>query len=134
MQIPAITPKALLADKGCDGNPFHESLLLRGILPVPPPRSNRKVPEHLDYGRYRDRNRVELMFIELKHLRRMATRYYKTLLLFESFLNPAAARLWLKSYVNTGRDLWTYSFLILRTEGVNAFCWLVWLHGHKGCA
>ena len=27
-----------------------------------PPRSNRKVPEHPDYRRYRDRNRVERMF------------------------------------------------------------------------
>ena len=107
----------------CSGASFRSS-----------PRSNRKVSEHLDYGRYRDRNRVDLMFIKLKQLSRMATRYFKTYLLFESFLNPAAARLWVKPFVNTGRDLWTYSFLILRAESVNAFCSLVWLHGHKGCA
>jgi IS5 family transposase len=63
-------PKALLADKGYDGDRFRESLLTRGIPPIIPPRANRKVPEHPDYRRYRDRN-------------------------------LAAARLWMKSFVNT---------------------------------
>jgi IS5 family transposase len=62
MEIPVATPKGLLADKGYDGDRFRESLLIRGILPIIPPRSNRKVPEHPDYRRYRDRNRVERMF------------------------------------------------------------------------
>src|SRR3546814_10728558 len=61
MAIPVATPKALLADKGYDGDRFRESLLTRGILPIIPPRSNRKVPEHPDYRRYKDRNRVERM-------------------------------------------------------------------------
>lgn len=101
MAIPVATPKALLADKGYDGNRFRDSLLVRGILPIIPPRSNRKVPEHPDYRRYRDRNRVGQMFGKLKQQRRIATRYDKTLLSFESFLNLAATRLWLKSFVNT---------------------------------
>ena len=46
MAIPVASPKALLADKGYDGDRFRESLLIRGILPIIPPRSNRKVPEH----------------------------------------------------------------------------------------
>lgn len=44
MTIPVAAPKALLADKGYDGDRFRESLLIRGILPIIPPRSNRKVP------------------------------------------------------------------------------------------
>ena len=59
MTIPVTTPKALLADKGYGGDRFRESLLIRGVLPIIPPRSNRKVPEHPDYRRYRDRNRIE---------------------------------------------------------------------------
>jgi transposase len=55
MAIPVTTPKALLADKGYDGDRFRESLLLRCILLIIPPRSNRKVPEHPDCRRYRDR-------------------------------------------------------------------------------
>src|SRR3546814_1129028 len=90
----------LLADKGYDGDRFRENLLLRGILPVIPPRTNRKVPAHPDYRRYKDRNRIERMFGKLKQQRRIATRYDKTVLSFESFLNLAAARLWLKSFVH----------------------------------
>ena len=101
MALPLPKPKALLADKGYDGDRFRENLLMRGILPIIPPRSNRKTPVHPDYRRYKDRNRVERMFGKLKQQRRIATRYDKTVLSFESFLNLAAARLWLKSFVNT---------------------------------
>lgn len=66
-----------------------------------PPRSNRKAPEHPDYRRYRDRNRIECMFGHLKQQRRVATRYDKTALSFASFLNLAAVRPWLKRFVNT---------------------------------
>ena len=109
MAIPVATPKALLADKGYDGDRFRESLLVRGILPIIPPRSNRKVPEHPDYRRYKDRNRVERMFSKLKQQRRIATRYDKTLLSFESFLNLAAMlrrdALMIKSYRHGLRGL-----------------------------
>lgn len=100
MTIPVATPKALLADKGSDGDAFRQHLLMHGILPVIPPGSNRKAPEHPDYRRYRDRNRIERMFGKLKQQRRIATRYDKTALSFASFLNLAAARIWLKSFVN----------------------------------
>jgi transposase len=59
------------------------------------------VSEHPDYRRYRDRNRVEPMCSKLKPQRRIATRYDKTPLPFDRFLNLAATRLWLKSFVNT---------------------------------
>lgn len=67
-------------------------------LPVTPPRSNRKVAAHSDYRRCRDRNYIARMFGKLKQRRRIATRYDKTVLSFESTLNLAAARLWLKSF------------------------------------
>ena len=50
---------------------------LRGILPIIPPRSNRKAPVHPDYRRYKDRNRIERMSGKLKQRRRIATRYDK---------------------------------------------------------
>jgi hypothetical protein len=37
MEIPIDAPKALLADKGYDGDRFRESLLILGILPITPP-------------------------------------------------------------------------------------------------
>lgn len=62
-----------------------------------------KVPEHPDYRRYHDRNRVERMFGKLKQQRRIATCYDKTVLSFESLLNLAATRLSLKSFGNTAQ-------------------------------
>jgi transposase len=66
---------------------------------------DREVPEEV--ARDRGRRRAAMLAIwnamrdgKLKQQRRIATRYDKTVLSFESFLNLAAARLWLKSFVN----------------------------------
>jgi transposase len=67
-------PKALFTDKGHDGDRFRENLLMRDILPIIPPGSNRKTPVHPDYRRYKHRNRMERMFAKLKQQRRIATR------------------------------------------------------------
>ncbi|WP_234931060.1 hypothetical protein [Gluconobacter japonicus] len=48
----------------------------------------------------RGRKRIERMFNHLKQMRRIATGYDKTALFFMSFLNIAAARLWIGSFVN----------------------------------
>ena len=53
---------------------------------------------HPDYRRYKGSNRSERMFGKLS---RIATHYDKTVRSFESVLKLAAARLWLKSFVNT---------------------------------
>lgn len=74
--------------------------MIRGILPINPPRSNRKVPEHPDCRRYKDRNRIERLFSKPKQSRRIATRYDKAALSFESFLNLASIHLWPKAFVN----------------------------------
>ncbi|WP_414903472.1 IS5 family transposase [Sphingomonas flavalba] len=97
MKTPVARPRALLADKGYDGDRSRESLLIQGI----PPRSNRKAPEHPDCRRYKNRNRIGHMFGKLEHQRRSATRYDKSILSFESFLNLAAARIWLPPFVST---------------------------------
>lgn len=100
MTIAGAAPRGLLAEKGYVGDRFRESQLVLGILTDHPPRSNRKAPEHPDYRRYRDRNRIQRMFGNLKQQRRIANRYDKTILSLESFLNFAAT-LCLKSYANT---------------------------------
>jgi hypothetical protein len=51
-------------------------------------------------GGYVKRNHIERMFGKLKQPRRIDTRYGKTTLSLASSLNLAAARLWLKSFVN----------------------------------
>jgi hypothetical protein len=50
----------------------------RGIEPVIPPRSNRKVPIEYDREAYKRRNLIERCVNRLKQFRRIATRYEKT--------------------------------------------------------
>ena len=100
MDLPVATPRRFLADKGYDSDRIRENLLFRGILPVIPPRSNRTEDIPCDFRRYRDRNRIERMFNKLKQFRRIATRYDKTRKSFLAFLNLAAVKLWLPSFVN----------------------------------
>jgi hypothetical protein len=57
-------------------------------------------PDHPDDRRYRGRSRVERMFGLLKRQRLIATRYEKTATSFLGCLNIAAARLWIKAFVN----------------------------------
>ncbi|WP_249211440.1 transposase [Gluconobacter cerinus] len=100
MALPVPNPKAMLADRGYDSDSFRQDLLIQGILPVIPSQKGRSVPQKTAWQRYRDRNRVERIFNHLKQMRRIATRYDKTALSFMSFLNIAAARLWIGSFVN----------------------------------
>lgn len=90
----------MLADKGFDGDDVRSSLLMRAILPVIPPRANRLDPPSCDFAAYKDRNRIERMFNRLKQFRRIATRYDKTRLSYESFLSLAAAMIWMQAFVN----------------------------------
>lgn len=100
MALPVAIPQGLLADKGYDSDSIREGLFFHGVLPVIPPRSNRTQHIPCDFRRYRDRNRIERMFNRLKQFRRIATRYDKTRKSFLPFLNLAAVKLWLPSFVN----------------------------------
>ncbi|MBS0995927.1 transposase [Gluconobacter cerinus] len=100
MMLPVPNPRAMLADRGYDSDSFRQDLLIHGILPIIPSRKGRSPPQKTDWRRYRDRNRIERMFNHLKQMRRIAVRYDKTARSFISFLNIAAARLWIRSFVN----------------------------------
>ncbi|WP_439631362.1 IS5 family transposase, partial [Shinella sp.] len=100
LAIPVGKPRLFLADKGYDGDFLREELLIHGIRPVIPPKTNRKNPPACDFRVYKDRNRIERMFNRLKQFRRVATRYDKTRKSFSAFLALAAAKIWLPYFVN----------------------------------
>jgi transposase len=64
-------------DKGYDANRIRERLVLDGIEPVIPGRSNRREVILYDRIKYAKRNVVERFFNKLKQFRRIATRYEK---------------------------------------------------------
>ena len=98
--MPVAKPRLMLADKGYDSDDVRTRLLLKGILPVIPPKANRKEPIACDFTAYKDRNRIERMFNRLKQFRRIATRFDKTAKSFAAFLALAAVRIWMPHFVN----------------------------------
>ena len=74
LNLPIAQPKMMLADKGYDGDEVRSSLLMHGILPVIPPKANRKQAISCDFTAYKDRNRIERMFNRLKQFRRIVWR------------------------------------------------------------
>ncbi len=93
-------PNELLADKGYDADDLRSDLLIHGVRPIIPWKSNRRERGSLDRARYRLRNRIERMIGFLKHFRRLATRYDKTAASFLGFVHLAAIHRWTR-FVHT---------------------------------
>ena len=91
-----VAPEAMLADKGYDADSFIDSLKVRKIRPVIPPKANRKVARGCDFALYAERNLVERFFNFIKPFRGIATRYEKTARNFLAGLHLVCALAWLK--------------------------------------
>ena len=91
-----IAAQSMLADKGYDADSFIQSLEVRGITVVIPPKSNRKIKRDCDFALYAERNLVERFFCTIKHFRGIATRYEKTARNFLAGVHLACAWVWLK--------------------------------------
>ena len=94
--VAQVEPEALLADKGYDSDRFVESLTVRAIKAVIPPKSNRKIKRDCDFVLYCERNLVERFFNIIKHFRAIATRYEKTARNFLAGLHLVCTLVWLK--------------------------------------
>ena len=70
-------PRALIGDKAYDADRLIDTLNERAIIPVIPPKTNRKVKRDCDFALYCERNLVERFFNKIKHYRAIATRYDK---------------------------------------------------------
>jgi transposase len=85
----------VIADRGYDTERVLEKIEELGAVAVIPSRSTRKVKRDHDKELYKERNLVERAFNELKRFRRIATRYDRKAIYFESFLYLAASLMWL---------------------------------------
>ena len=91
----------VLADQGYDAQEFRRHIPELGMMPVIPPRSNRKEPadkEPADYDRhlYRERHLVECFINKIKHYRRIFSRFEKLDTRYLGFLHFTAALIWLR--------------------------------------
>ena len=62
-----VDPEALIGDKAYDADPLRDTLAQREIVPVIPPKANRKTPPPCDFALYCERNLIERFFNKLKH-------------------------------------------------------------------
>ena len=69
--------RALIADRGYDGDAFRAEIFNCGAKPVIPNKSNRVMIHRFDKRAYKGRNVIERTFCRLKDFRRIATRYDK---------------------------------------------------------
>lgn len=100
MDEDAPDPLAMLADKGYDSDTIRDDLEGRGIEPVIPTKSNRKIQRPVCRQTYTHRNRIERFFNKIKHSRRVATRYDKLASSFLGFVQLATIRIWIR-FVHT---------------------------------
>lgn len=80
----------LLADRAFDADWLRSDLIKRDIIPVIPPKSNRKVPAEFDKETYKWRHLIENYFGKLKENRGIAMRSCKTDQSFKAFIAIAA--------------------------------------------
>lgn len=85
-----------LMDKAYDADKLIEQLKNQGIIPVIPPKSNRKEPREYDRHVYKERNLVECLIGKLKQFRRVFSRFEKWSKNYMYFIRFAAALIWLR--------------------------------------
>ena len=86
----------VLAGKGYDAREFRRHILELDMIPVIPPRSNRKEPAGYDRHLYRERHLVECFINKMKHYRRVFSRFEKLDTRYLGFLHFTAALIWLR--------------------------------------
>ncbi len=85
-----------LMDKAYDADKLIEQLKQQGIIPVIPPKSNRKEPREYDRHIYKERNLIECFIGKLKQFRRIFSRFEKWAKNYMYFVRFAAALIWLR--------------------------------------
>ena len=94
--LETLSAHRILADKAYDANALRQIIAdmdAEAVIPCNPTRKR-----HIPYDRqaYKARNLIERCFNKLKHFRRIATRYDRRALHFLSFIQLAAAMIWMR--------------------------------------
>ena len=79
-----------IMDKAYDADAVLELLAQHAIIPVIPPKANRKIQRDYDRHLYKERHLVECCIGQLKQFRRVFSRFDKTVRRFMNFIQFAA--------------------------------------------
>ena len=93
--IDGLSAEALLADRGYDTDEIIEAAIEGAMVPIIPPKKNRKVQRTYDRYLYKLRHLVENAFLHLKQWRGVATRYAKRSISFLAAVQIRCLMLWL---------------------------------------
>lgn len=92
--IDGFSAQHLLADRGYDTNDILCRASEQGMIPVIPPKKNRKEQREYDKELYKARHLVENAFLHLKRWRGIATRYAKNTASFLAAIHIRCIFLW----------------------------------------
>jgi len=84
----------LLADRAYDTDKIIKYAREKGIVPVIPPKKNRKIKRDFDKNLYKFRHLVENMFLKIKQWRGISTRYAKNTASFLAAVQIRCIHLW----------------------------------------
>jgi transposase len=93
-------PEVVIADKGYDCDAFADTIREREAEVVIPSRANKHEPRKYSKRKYKTRNLAERFVNRIKHYRRIATRYEKTVRNYLSFVHLGATLVMLGVTVN----------------------------------
>jgi len=94
--IEGIKATYALMDKAYDADKLIEQLKNQGIIPVIPPKSNRKELRKYDKHIYKERHLIECFIGKLKQFRRVFSRFEKWAKNYMYFVRFAATLIWLR--------------------------------------
>jgi len=87
---------AVIADAAYDSDDIRDEIAAKKAQAVIPNNPSRAAKHPIDEHLYKARHLIECCFSKLKHFRRIATRYDKTVQNFLSMIAVAAIVLWLR--------------------------------------
>ena len=76
----------LVMDRAYEGDETRQLVLAMNLIPVVPPKANRRDPWDYDRELYKTRNQVERLFRRLKGFRRIFSRFEKLDVVFLAFI------------------------------------------------
>ena len=79
----------LVMDRAYEDDETRALTFKQGLIPVVPPKKNRKSPWQYDTELYKRRNEVERFFLRLKRFRKVFTRYDKLDIIYFSVITLA---------------------------------------------